>query len=157
METTKRECVKYIESTTEMLRLLISRGLLQTTVYITSARRLKSVTFTHSNGPRYLSRYSDSLPAGPSGDRIPVGSRFSAHVQTGPGAYPASCTMGTGSFLGVKRPGSGADHPPATKCRGHERVGLYLYSPSGLQWPGIGRTLHTARKFDLRKCIDLHK
>jgi hypothetical protein len=28
--------------------------------------------------------------------------RFSAHVQTGPGAHPASCTMGTGSFLRVK-------------------------------------------------------
>jgi len=33
---------------------------------------------------------------------IPVGARFSAHVQTGPGAHPASCTMGTGSFPGVK-------------------------------------------------------
>ena len=29
--------------------------------------------------------------------------RFSAPVQTGPGAHPASCTMGTGSFPGVKR------------------------------------------------------
>ena len=29
--------------------------------------------------------------------------RFSAPVQTGPGAQPASCTMGTGSFPGVKR------------------------------------------------------
>ena len=28
--------------------------------------------------------------------------RFSATVQTGPGAHPASCTMGTGSFPGVK-------------------------------------------------------
>ena len=28
--------------------------------------------------------------------------RFSAPVQTGPGAHPVSCTMGTGSFLGVK-------------------------------------------------------
>ena len=28
--------------------------------------------------------------------------RYSAHVQTGPGAPPASCTMGTGSFPGVK-------------------------------------------------------
>ena len=28
--------------------------------------------------------------------------RFSAPVQTGPGAYPASCAMGTGSFPGVK-------------------------------------------------------
>ena len=27
---------------------------------------------------------------------------FSAHVQTGPGAHPASCTIGTGSFPGVK-------------------------------------------------------
>jgi hypothetical protein len=32
----------------------------------------------------------------------PGGARFSAPVQTGPGAHPASCTMGTGSFLGVK-------------------------------------------------------
>jgi hypothetical protein len=31
-----------------------------------------------------------------------VGARFSAPVQTGPGADPASCTMGTGSFPGVK-------------------------------------------------------
>jgi len=31
-----------------------------------------------------------------------VGVRFSAPVQTGPRAHPASCTMGTGSFLGVK-------------------------------------------------------
>jgi hypothetical protein len=29
----------------------------------------------------------------------------------GPGAHPASCTMGTGCFSGVKRPGRGADHP----------------------------------------------
>ena len=28
--------------------------------------------------------------------------RFSAPVQTGPGAHPAPCTMCTGSFLGVK-------------------------------------------------------
>jgi len=27
---------------------------------------------------------------------------FSALVQTGPGAHPASCTMGTGSCWGVK-------------------------------------------------------
>jgi hypothetical protein len=31
------------------------------------------------------------------------GARFSAPVQNGPGAHPASCTMGTGDFTGVKR------------------------------------------------------
>ena len=64
------------------------------------------------DGPEYLSRYSDSLRAGRSGNRIPVGTRFSALVQTGPGAHPASYTMGTGYLPGVKRPGRGVDHPP---------------------------------------------
>ena len=32
-----------------------------------------------------------------------VGARFSAPIQTSPGAHPASCTRGTRSFLGVKR------------------------------------------------------
>jgi hypothetical protein len=40
------------------------------------------------------------------------GARFSAPVQTGPGAHPASYAMGSGSFLGVKQPGHGVDHPP---------------------------------------------
>ena len=34
------------------------------------------------------------------------GARFSAPVQFGPGAQPASCTMGTGSFPGVKAAGA---------------------------------------------------
>ena len=68
------------------------------------------------------------------------GARFSAPVQTSPGPYPASCTMGTGSSPGVNRPGRGAGHPLPSKCRGHERVGLYLYSPSGPSWTVIGRT-----------------
>ena len=37
--------------------------------------------------------------------------RFSASVQTGPGAHPASCAMGTGSFPGVKS-GRGATLTP---------------------------------------------
>jgi hypothetical protein len=48
--------------------------------------------------------------------RIPVGARFFAHVQTGPEAHPASCTVGTGSFPGVKWPGRGADHPPPSSA-----------------------------------------
>ena len=64
-----------------------------------------------NSGPGQLSRYSDSLRAGRPGDRIQVGARFSAPVQTGPEAHPASCIMGTGSFPVVKRPGRGFDHP----------------------------------------------
>jgi hypothetical protein len=43
---------------------------------------------------------------------IPVWeARFSAPVQTGPGAHLTSKTMDTGSFPGLKRPGRGADPP----------------------------------------------
>ena len=58
-----------------------------------------------------------------------VGARFSAPVQTDPEAHPASSTMGTGSFPGIKRPERGADQPPPTSAEVKERVELYLYSP----------------------------
>ena len=45
------------------------------------------------------------------------------------------------SFPGVKRLGRGVDHPPPSSARVKERVELYLYSPSGLTWPVLGRTL----------------
>jgi len=48
---------------------------------------------------------------------MPVGARFSALVQTGPGAHPISYTMGTRSFPGVKRPRRGVDHPPHLALR----------------------------------------
>ena len=51
-------------------------------------------------GPGWRSWYSDSLLAGRSGDRIPVGARFCAPVQTGPGAHPAFYTTGTGFLAG---------------------------------------------------------
>ena len=55
-------------------------------------------------------------------DRMPVGARFSAPVQTGPGAHPASCTTGTGSFPRVKRLGRGADYPPPSTPDVKERI-----------------------------------
>ena len=79
------------------------------------------------------SRYSDSLRAGHSGDRIPVVARFSAPVQTGPGAHPASNTMGTGPFPLVKRPGRLPPTPSSAEVK--ERVELYIYFPSGPSWP----------------------
>jgi hypothetical protein len=56
--------------------------------------------------------------------------RFSAPVQTGSGAHPASCTMGTRSFSGGKeRPRHDADPSPLSGAVVKERVELYLYSP----------------------------
>jgi hypothetical protein len=91
-------------------------------------------------GPRQCSQYSDSLWAGQSGDPIPVGARFSAGIQTGPGAHPASYTVGTTSFPGVKWLGRGFNHPPPSRVEVKERVELYL-SPSVPSWQVIERTL----------------
>ena len=54
-----------------------------------------------NNGPGYLRRYSDSLRAGWSWDRIPVGAKFFAPFLTVPEAHPGPYIMGTGSFPGV--------------------------------------------------------
>ena len=70
-----------------------------------------------------------------------VGARFSAPVQTGPGAHPASYTVGTGAFPGVKWPGRGVDHPPPSSAEVEGRVALHICSPSGPSWPVPGRTL----------------
>jgi len=48
-----------------------------------------------------VAQYSDWLRAGRSGIDSRWGRDFPP-VQTGPGAHPASCTMGAGSFPGVK-------------------------------------------------------
>jgi hypothetical protein len=66
---------------------------------------------TVAKSPSLGSRYSDLLRAGRSKDRIPLGARFSSPVQMGPGTHPACCTKFSGSFLGVKRPGRGVEHP----------------------------------------------
>ena len=63
---------------------------------------LKSGSLNPLGGPGSVVAIATGYGAGRSGDRIPMGARFSAPVQTGPRAHPASCTMGTGSFPGVK-------------------------------------------------------
>ena len=49
------------------------------------------------NSVTRLSRYTDPLRAGRSGVRTSLGAIMSVPVQNGPKAYPALCTMGTGS------------------------------------------------------------
>ena len=50
--------------------------------------------------------------------------RFSAPVQTGPGAHPASYKVGTGCFPEVKWPLRGVDHPPPSSAKVKESVEL---------------------------------
>jgi len=75
---------------------------------------------------------------GPGIDSWWGGARIFASVQTGPGTQPASYTMDTGSFLGVKRSGCGVDHPSPSSAEVKEKVEVYLYSLSGSSWPVLG-------------------
>jgi hypothetical protein len=59
--------------------------------------------------------------------------RFSAPVQKGQGAHPASYTMGTGSFPGVKRPGRGVDHPSHLAPRLKKEKSYNCTPPLGLR------------------------
>ena len=77
-----------------------------------------------------------------------LGARFSAPVQTGPEAHPASCTMGTVSFPGVKRPGRGADHPPHLSAEVKKEYSYTSTPPQGLHgvsWEHL--YLYFTRKF----------
>ena len=54
--------------------------------------------------------------------------------QTGLRAHPASCTIATGAFPGVKRSELGVDHPPPYSAEVEGRVELYVFSHSGSSW-----------------------
>jgi hypothetical protein len=98
-----------------------------------------------------FSRDSGSLRAGPFGDRIPVGTKCSAPVQTGQEAHTAFYAVGIGSSPGLKRPGRGVNHPPHLAARlkkgraipllplwafvACSRVNFTIFKPSLLYYP----------------------
>ena len=96
--------------------------------YVVSLIRNSFQSHTHTHIYIYIYIYMHWLRAGRSGIESRWGRDFPP-VQTGPGAHPASCKMGTGSLPGVKC-GRGVLLTPFY-CRGHGRVELYLYPPSG--------------------------
>jgi len=59
--------------------------------------------------------------------------RFSAPVQTGPGAHPVTYIIGTGLFPGVKRPGPRVDHPPYLVPRLKKEWSYNFTPPLGLR------------------------
>ena len=102
------------------------------------------------------------LRAGRSGGRIPAGARFSAPVQTGPGAPPSLRYNGYRVFFPrVMRPGRVVDHPTPSSTAVKERVQQCLYFPSGPSRPVLGLHLPlpyacsvpTCAIFDLRPIV----
>jgi hypothetical protein len=73
-------------------------------------------------------------------------------VQTGRGTHPAFCTMGTGSFTGIKQPERGASHTTPSRDEANERVELYLYSPLGLN--GLYRVPYTSLSYVVGKASE---
>ena len=92
-----RNCVFRIQSTI-CLSCVTKFAIL---VYHKQGTTIESITF-----------FIFSLRPVRSGDLIPVGTKFSAPVQTGPGDHPNAYKNGTGAFPRVKRLGRGIDHPP---------------------------------------------
>jgi hypothetical protein len=66
-------------------------------------------------------------------------------VQTGSGAHPASCTMGTGGAFpgGKSRPGRNADHSPPSSAEVRNEYELYLLSPQAPSWRVAGQLFVT--------------
>ena len=84
------------------------------------------------SGAGKLSRYSDWLLAGRSGDRIPVAAKLTTPFQSGPGVHPDSCTKDTNPFPGIKS-GRGVTltpHPFLVSWSQKRRaISLFPYGP----------------------------
>ena len=69
--------------------------------YITRITVTKIVITTIVRGPGSSAGIATGYRLDGPGIESRWGARFSAPAQTGPGAHPASCTMGTGCFPGL--------------------------------------------------------
>ena len=78
------------------------------------------------------------MRAGLSGDRIPVGPRFSVVVQTVPASHPPYSRMGTGYFSGLKPSASGTAHTLPSDTEVMNGLALTpsppLCSSKGMSW-----------------------
>jgi len=84
--------------------------------------------------PEWRSRYSDSLRAGRSGDRIPVAGRDILSRPDRLWSPPILLYNGFRvSFPGVNRPGRGLDHPPNLASRSKEQYSYSSTPPLGLR------------------------
>jgi len=75
-------------------------------------------------------------------------------VQTGPGAHPASCKMGTGSFQGVNWLGRAADHSPPSSAAVMEQYSYTSTHPLGHTGPVTG-SLYLLRNLDAKNALKL--
>jgi len=89
--------------------------------FFTTLQNFSTSRCASNNYYYYIDR--DWLRVGRTRDRIPVGAKFSAPVQTSPGAHPASCTMGTGSFQGVEAAGAWGWPPTPSSAEGPRKSG----------------------------------
>jgi len=87
------------------------------------------------------SRYSDSLRAERSGDRIPMVARFFRTYPDQSWDPPSLLHNGYRNFTGGKADGTWRWPPTPSSAEVQERVELCLYSPFGFSWPVQGWTL----------------
>jgi len=94
------------------LRLRDAKKKEHDSIFCPTHQQIKFTEETSKLWAGYFSRYSDWLRAGRSGIESRWGRDFPP-VQTGPGAHPAYCKMGTGSFSEAEAAGAWGWFPPS--------------------------------------------
>jgi len=107
-------------------------------IYIHTHRYVFDIDFCI---PLHAVAYPGILLGGGGVKKIQFGKERGGKGGWGRGA-PAPLVERGAVFLGggggVKRPGSGVDHPPPSSAEVKERVELCIYSPFGPSWPVLG-------------------